>query len=103
MTSKYGNKRTTVGSRTFASKREARRYQDLLLLERAGEISDLRTQVRMPVVVNGMQVCVFVADFCYVDREGRQITEDCKGYRTQVYRLKRKLVKAALGIDILET
>lgn len=101
--SKYGNKRTEVNGMTFASKREARRYQDLLLLERAGEISDLRTQVRLPVVVNGMQVCVFVADFVYLERDGKQVVEDSKGFRTQLYRLKKKLVKAALGIDILET
>lgn len=100
---KYGNKRTTVGNQTFASKREARRYQDLLLLERAGEISDLRTQVRLPVVVNGMQVCVYVCDFWYLDKDGREVVEDVKGFASQVYRLKKKLVKAALGIDILET
>lgn len=99
---KYGNRATVIDNIRFASRKEAARYSELKLLQQAGEISDLRWQVPMPITVNGMQVCVYVADFCYVEN-GRLVTEDVKGYHSQVYRLKRRLVKAALGINIRET
>src|SRR5215216_1188795 len=79
--SKYGNRRTEVDGLSFASKREARRYMDLREQQRAGLIADLRTQVEFPVVVNGVQVCCYLADFTFV-RDGVRVVEDAKGCRT---------------------
>ncbi len=100
---KYRNEPTMVGERTFASKREAARYQELRMMECAGEIRDLVCQWRYPLEVNGVHVCFYVADFVYVTRDGRSVVEDCKGFRTQVYKLKAKLMFAVYGIKILET
>ncbi len=100
--SKYHNQRTTTGGKTFDSKREAARYEVLLLLERAGKISQLTRQNSFDLVVNGVSVGRYVADFGYIE-EGKQITEDSKGVRTSVYRLKKKLMAAIYGIAIKET
>lgn len=102
MVLKYGNKKTVVDGRVFASKREARRYSELRLLQRAGEILDLELQPVIACSVNGGHVCNYIADFRYVDRKGKTTYEDAKGYKTDVYRLKKKLVKACTGIEILE-
>ena len=94
---KYRNKPTNG----FASKKEARRYSDLVLLERAGQISDLRIKTRYPIVVNGVKVCDYEDDFSYVEN-GARVVEDAKGFRTPVYRLKVKLMRAVHGIAIKE-
>lgn len=101
--SKFGNQRTEEDGINFASKREAKRYQDLKLMERAGEISGLNLQVKMPVTMNGVHICFYIADFAYSDKQGNAIVEDCKGFRTDVYKLKKKLVEAQYGIEIIET
>jgi hypothetical protein len=100
---KYRNKPTVIDGRRFASKKEARRYLALRLLERAGEISSLACQVRYPLSVNGIKVCTYVADFVYRDKGGGDICEDVKGYRTTVFKLKKLLMFAIHGIKILET
>ena len=103
--SKYGNIRTEVDGIKFASKREAVRYSQLKLLERAGEIEGLRRQVPYQIEVNGQKVCKYVADAVYYAPAGplaRLVVEDCKGVRTAIYRLKAKLLKAAHGIEIQE-
>jgi Protein of unknown function (DUF1064) len=100
---KYGNVLTaSADGKTFASKREARRYGELLLRERAGEIVGLATQVPFDLLVNGIKVCRYVADFVYFEGE-RYVVEDSKGCKTAVYRLKRKLMLAVHGIEIRET
>jgi hypothetical protein len=98
--SKYSNVATNVEGKSFASKLEAKRYQELLLLERAGELTNLQTQVTYRLEVNGSLICKYIADFVYDDRNGLQIVEDTKGYITPEFRLKKKLMKACLGIDI---
>jgi len=101
---KYKAKRTTVDGITFASQGEARRYQELKLLERAGAISYLERQQRYPLAVNGQAICDYVADFVYFDPVRQKwIVEDFKGVRTPEYRLKAKLMRACHGITILET
>lgn len=99
--SKYRSIPTAVDGITFASRAEARRYGHLKLLQQAGAISGLELQPRFPLIVNGVKVCTYVADFRYVDRK-RTIVEDVKGCRTQVYRLKRALMLACYGIEIAE-
>ena len=102
---KFGNRPTEVDGQTFASAKEARRFGELRLLERAGEITELRTQPRFPLEVNGQLVCAYVADFTYRDKAGRLIAEDVKSEITRkhpVYRLKAKLFKAVMGFEITE-
>ena len=98
---KYRNEPTEVDGHKFDSLAEARRYKDLKRLQEAGEISQLRLQPRYPIVVNGIPVCVYVADFSYIGSTG-VVVEDVKGMRTAVYRLKAKLMRAVHGIDITE-
>ncbi len=101
---KYRAKRTEIDGIVFASQKEARRYQDLKLLERAGEITQLTLQPTFPIVINGVKVCKYVADFQYVEFGSNEvIVEDCKGFPTPVYKLKKKLVKAIHNVDIRET
>lgn len=102
--SKYRAKPTVIDGIRFASRREAKRYCQLRLLSQAGAIASLTLQPRYPLTVNGVLVCTYVADFRYWDaRESREVVEDAKGFRTREYLIKRKLVQAVYGIQILET
>lgn len=114
---RYGNVRKPVhdGIR-FDSKREFLRYMDLRILERAGEISDLKVHPKYPITIGGIEIRIFskryhktgkhltyVGDFEY-RRAGELVIEDVKmqsGHRTDVYRIKRALMKA-MGYDIEE-
>ncbi len=98
--SKFGAVRTVVDNISFASKKEARRYSELKLMQRAGLISNLTLQPRFPLVVNGDLVCTYVADFQYLDK-GQLITEDAKGFETPEFRIKRKLMMAVLDIEVV--
>lgn len=101
---KYRAVRTVVNGIAFASKAEATAYQNRLLLQQAGDISDLELQPKYPLVVNGQKIADYIADFRYkLNTTGAVIVEDVKGVRTPVYKLKKKLVKALYGIDILES
>lgn len=100
-TAKYRNQRVEVDGIAFASKKEARRYAELKLLERAGEICGLQLQVRYPLKVLGQLVTTYVADFQYVDADGL-VVEDVKGFRTDLYKVKAKLFKAVVGFPIKE-
>lgn len=106
---KYHNTKTKMDGYTFDSKREANRWLVLKAMEESGEISDLRRQVRF-ILINGQRwsdgrkhrdVC-YIADFVYFNN-GRTVVEDCKGYRTDLYRIKRELMKERFGIEIKET
>jgi len=98
--SKYNAKRTITDNITFDSQKEAKRYQQLKLLQKAGEIGEIVLQ--HPFSLPGG--ITYRCDFLYYDRRTKAfIVEDCKGFRTQEYKLKRKLMKECLGIDILET
>ena len=103
MSNKYGAIPTRVDGRLFASQAEARRYQELKLLQAAGEIDRLECQPRFPLVVNGVKVGEYRGDFRYTETAtGRVVTEDVKGVRTQVYTLKKRLVEALYGVKIAE-
>lgn len=100
--SKYRNVRTIVDGIVFASRKEAARYGELKLMERAGLISDLATQVPFVFTYNGQRICCYYADFQY-SQGGRVVVEDVKGgKRTKEYVIKRKLMRAFYSIDILE-
>jgi hypothetical protein len=101
---KYKNVPTEVDGIRFASKREAFRYCELKLLEKAGEIMHLELQPRYPLTVNGLHVCTYVADFEYWDLsvpEGRPVTEDAKGVRTRDFINKAKLFHAIYGREVV--
>ena len=118
MRNKYGNRKTSVDGIDFDSKKEAARYRELKLLERAGAIRDLRRQVKYILVPtqrdqNGKVIehaCSYVADFVYkVPVKGpagasiwEDVVEDAKGYRTEGYVIKRKLMLERHGIRIRE-
>jgi len=118
--SKYGADKIVVNDIVFDSKREARRYSELLVLLKAGEISDLKRQVRYVLIPAQREPDTigpkggrkagklleheisYVADFVYKDKEGKEIVEDSKGFRTKEYVIKRKLMLWFHGIKIRE-
>ncbi|MDU4209175.1 MAG: DUF1064 domain-containing protein [Finegoldia magna] len=96
--SKYKAKKTTVDGIKFDSKREANRYCELKLLEKAKEIRNLVLQPRFLLQdeffdkneVKHKKI-EYVADFMYIDKCGKTIVEDVKGVLTDVYKLKKKM------------
>ncbi len=101
--SKYHNRRTVVDGVVLDSQREANRYAELLLLEKAGEIEGLEVHPRFDLQVNGVKIGTYVADFQYFDkRTNRSVVEDVKGVKTTVYQIKKRLVKALYFRDIVE-
>ena len=108
--SKYGNRKTILDGITFDSRHEAERYAELKLLERAGEISNL--QLQRPFTLLGVQKdetgkvierpLKYIADFVYTDKNGKTVVEDAKGLRTDVYKIKRKLMLSIYGIRVIE-
>ena len=123
---KYGSKKVIVDGITFDSKKEAHRFQELKLLEKAGEITGLQRQVKYILIPvqreetdkiytkgknkgqkkEGIileRECTYIADFTYKDmRSGETIVEDTKGYKTKDYVIKRKLMLFIHGIKIKE-
>lgn len=107
---KYSNTKVTIDGETFDSKREAKRYCELKLLERAGEIKNLERQVKFVLIpsqrIDGKVVereCSYIADFKYQDAHtGELIVEDTKGVRTKDYIIKRKLMLSVYKIKISE-
>lgn len=88
----------------FDSKAEYERWCDLKLLQLGGKIFNLRRQVAYPIEINGIHVCVWIADYVYTDfQTGKEIAEDLKGISTDVFKLKRKMVEAYYGFKILVT
>lgn len=106
--SKYHAKKTTVDGITFDSRKEADRYLVLKGMEDDGAIEALRRQVRYELVpafdVDGRHYrpVFYVADFVYVE-DGKEVVEDVKGMRTDVYKLKSKLFARRYGVSIRET
>lgn len=100
---KYNAVKTVIDSHSFPSKKEARRYQDLTLMCKAGEITGFHMQPKFPIVVNGVKICEYRADFLYTDPKTHEVTiEDVKGFKTPLYKLKKKLVEAIYGIIVKE-
>jgi len=105
---KYGAKKTVVGDITFDSKKEANRWMELQLLERAGEITNLRRQVKVelmgqhrPLYTRTGRKMRFTADFGYTEN-GVEVLEDSKGYATRDYEV-RVAVARAMGLEVRET
>ena len=115
---KYKAVKTTIDGIEFDSKREAKRYTELKILEKAGHITHLELQPEYQITINGVNICKYRADFRYFtvrandrtllrnskgelqtatmtgDKEG-QVVEDSKGFKTPIYRLKKRLVEAS--------
>lgn len=106
---KYGNRKAEVNGISFDSVKEANRYRELLLLERAGTIQNLELQRKFVLTpsqrgADGKVIereCSYIADFCYKEN-GVQIVEDTKGFRTKDYIIKRKLMLWIYNIKITE-
>lgn len=104
--SKYHNQKTVVDGITFDSRKEASRWQELRMLEKAGEIVGLNRQLRIELIPKTKlyRAVSYVCDFVYFDkRTGKTVYEDTKGMRTDVYKLKRKLLYWRHGIEVKET
>lgn len=123
---KYGNKKVVIDGEVFDSKREAKRYQELKLLEQCGAIHNLRRQVVYELIptqreestrvyqkgrkkgqpIEGKVIekaVTYIADFVYVDNAtGKLVIEDSKGFHTKDYILKRKMLLYFYGIKIQE-
>jgi hypothetical protein len=118
--SKYGARKARYNGAVYDSRKEARRAAELALLERAGKITDLQTQVKFVLIPSQREPdtvgvrggikkgkviekeCAYYADFVYTDDKGRRIVEDTKGFRTTEYIIKRKLMLYVHGIKIRE-
>lgn len=121
MANKYYNKKTVVDGIVFDSRKEARRYQELLLMQRAGIIKNLQRQVKYVLIPaqyesyerygkigqrlkDGRKLvereCAYIADFVY-EENGKTVVEDTKGFKTKDFIIKRKLLLLQ-GIRIRE-
>lgn len=110
--SKYHARKTEVDGITFDSRKEANRWTELRLMEKAGMIRNLERQKRYELTPAQRdpetgkvieRASYYVADFVYEDEDGNTVVEDSKGLRTDVYILKRKIMLARYGIRIKET
>lgn len=102
---KYRNESIVIDESYFPSKKQAHRFGDLRLLEKCGHIKDLRKEVDFSIDINGFHICKYRADAVYVD-DSKLVVEDTKSDITRklsVYRIKKKLMRAILNIQILET
>ena len=111
MQNKYHNRKIEIDGITFDSAKEARRWQELKLLERAGEIYDLQRQVPFIVIPaqrdeKGKLIereVKYIADFTYKEKGSLiRTVEDAKGIRTKEYIIKRKLMLHRFGLRIKE-
>lgn len=109
---KYHARKITVDGMTFDSMKEYRRWCELDLLERAGEIHHLTRQEEYTLIptqkINGRteRAIKYRADFCYVEKGGTKVVEDVKGYRGgsayAIFRIKKKLMLYRYGITVKE-
>lgn len=104
-TSKYHNQKVVIDGIKFDSKKEAKRYQELRLLRRAGKIDNLRLQAPYVLIDKSKhgRAIKYIADFVYYDNDlKKEVVEDTKGYRTDLYKLKKRLMAERYGIEIKE-
>lgn len=99
---KYRNVKVDFMNIKFDSKKEAARYSKLLMLQKAGLISEIELQPRFDIVVNGVKCGFYKADFRITNKDGSVRIEDAKGVKTSTYALKKRLVEAIYGIKIIE-
>ncbi len=103
-TNKYHAKKEIVDGIRFDSRKEASRYRQLKLMEKAKAIQDLQVHVKYPLFKKneyGSEVR-YIADFVYYEN-GHLVVEDVKGFKTGVYKLKKRILAEQRGIVIRET
>ena len=117
---KYGNKIIEIDGIKFQSIKEGTRYSELKFLQNCGLISDLKLQVKFSLDLYNLcsddlseeiHITNYICDFVYYSLSNKEcryefpklIHEDCKGFRTELYKIKKNLMKAIYNIDILET
>lgn len=102
---KYGAKRTLVDGILFDSKAEASYYSMLKMREKAGEVSAVELQRPFSLLgPKGELICTYKADFCFWDHKADKFrVVDVKGVETAVFKLKRKMMKILLGIEVETT
>lgn len=98
---KYRNKKVHTDDGTFDSKKEYNRWLVLKDMQERKEIFSLYRQKPFEVEINGKHICIYKSDFDYW-QNGQHIIEDVKGFKTQMYKLKKKLVEAIHGVSIQE-
>lgn len=103
-----GHQRTRLGDTKFDSELEARWWGNLCLLQAAGQISELKRQVNIPLLGRDGPILTpkgrpmhYRADFTWIERSGAPVVADAKGFRTEVYQMKRAIL-AAQGVTIKE-
>lgn len=101
---KYNAKKVEYNGIVFDSKRECERYKVLKEMEDKGEINDLQLQVSYTLLpkTDKTRPTRYIADFVYF-KDGWRVVEDCKGFKTEEYRLKKKMMYVLLGIDVKES
>lgn len=107
---KYQAQKCEFNGEKFDSRKELQRWLELRLLERSGEITDLRRQVAFELIPAQRdekgkcleRACIYICDFLYKDKDGQTVVEDTKGIRTTEYIIKRKLMLYMHGIRIKE-
>lgn len=100
--SKYGNNKTEYNGNLYDSQKEATRAQQLDIMLQGNAIKGWERQVPLKIEYNGVKICTYKVDFVVTHLDGTTDYEDVKGYVTDIYKLKKKLVKAFYGIDIIE-
>ena len=121
--SKYNNRKVQAFGEVFDSKHEMQRYCELKLLEESGQITDLKRQFKFVLIPTQYEAyerygkknqrlkdgkrlvekeCSYIADFVYRDDKGVLCVEDAKGFKTEAYIIKRKLMLQIYGIRIKE-
>jgi hypothetical protein len=104
---KQGKENRTVDGILFDSAKEAQRFWELRILQSSGQIKGLicdKNLLTFALEVNGVHICKYEADFAYrkMDDPDRVIVEDVKGLRTREFKIKKRLMKAVRGIDVVE-
>jgi hypothetical protein len=91
---KYNNIITTFDGHKFDSKKEAKRYFELKLLQSAGKLHNLELQPKIPLMCNGVKIGTYIGDFRYLNEKGETIIEDVKSpaTKTPVYNLKKRML-----------
>lgn len=121
---KYRNKKISYNGQVFDSKKEYRRYRELLLLQKANQIEDLDCQTKFVLIPGQRDIseevykrgpkkgqpkpgnviekeCAYYADFTYKEK-GELVVEDTKGVKTEAYKIKKKMMLYFYGIRIRE-
>jgi len=102
MYNKYRNIKTEIDGIVFDSKKEAAKYCELKMRVKCEDLIKFERQVPFIIMVNNTKICTYYADFVTYSKAGIREVLDVKGVKTQIYRLKKKLIKALYNIDIID-